>query len=374
ENDPGIFPPEVSESRLQPQAKRDQAAWNLADPVNVNALGEGLGLNSGHGCGLDEEVLDHFRHESPFTGLDRLSHNRREVQLSLGQSLQGRFGDRAEALGIDVTNDPGLDVRDVGLADVEVAEELFQQVAREDLADHIEDLVGSQLIADLAEPLKQLGQDTPLVGVHGDEIEDEAVVLLAVAMNASHALFQPHGAPGDIEVDHEPAELQVNPFSGGLGRGQHLGLLLEITLGMDPRAGRVPVTDLHAAVYLRDREPPLAKLAQRTVVLAVAHQVVERVLVLGKDQQLHAPIFEDPVLGQDAAELGDLGTVFCLEMLGLGNQGGQPGDFFAEHDGVNRDDLFLQSFEQLALLVLGQLVEVIGYAAFDTLAAISFGI
>src|SRR5208283_4159061 len=102
ENDPGIFPPEVSESRLQLQAKRDQAAWNLADPVNVNALGEGPGLNSRDRRGLDEEVLDHFRHESPFASLDGLSHNRREVQLSLGQSLQGRFGDRAEALGVDV--------------------------------------------------------------------------------------------------------------------------------------------------------------------------------------------------------------------------------------------------------------------------------
>src|SRR5208337_2783348 len=38
ENDLGIFPPHVSESRLELQAKRDKAARDLADPVNMNAL------------------------------------------------------------------------------------------------------------------------------------------------------------------------------------------------------------------------------------------------------------------------------------------------------------------------------------------------
>ena len=66
--------------------------------------------------------------------------------------------------------------------------------------------------------------------------------------------------------------------------------------------------------------------------------------------------------------------VLGLQVLGLGDQGGQPGDLLAEHGGVDRDDLFLQPFEQLALLVLGQFVEVVGYAAFDPLAAVSFGI
>ena len=61
-------------------------------------------------------------------------------------------------------------------------------------------------------------------------------------------------------------------------------------------------------------------------------------------------------------------------MLGLGDQGGQPGDLLAEHGRVDRDDLVLQLGEDLALLVLGQFVEVVGDAAFDLLAAVSLGI
>ena len=57
-----------------------------------------------------------------------------------------------------------------------------------------------------------------------DEVEDEAVLLLAVAVDAAHALLQPHRVPGDVVVDHQPAELQVDAFARGLGGHQHLGL------------------------------------------------------------------------------------------------------------------------------------------------------
>ena len=60
-----------------------------------------------------------------------------------------------------------------------------------------------------------------------------------------------------------PAELEVDPLAGRLGRHQDLGLLLELPLGVDAGARRVAVADLHPAVDLRDRQPPLAELAQR---------------------------------------------------------------------------------------------------------------
>ena len=131
-------------------------------------------------------------------------------------------------------------------------------------------------------------------GVLGDEVEDEAVVLLAVAVDAAHALLQPDGVPGDVVVDHQPAELEVDAFAGGLGGDQHLGgFLAELPLGVDARARRVAVADLHAAVDLRDGQAPLAQLAERAAVLAVAGEVVERVLVLGEDEQLHLRVAED---------------------------------------------------------------------------------
>ena len=65
-------------------------------------------------------------------------------------------------------------------------------------------------------------------------------------------------------------------------------------------AGRVAVADLHAAVDLGERQAPLAQLAERAAVLAVAGQVIERVLVLGEDEQLHLRVVEDALLGQHA--------------------------------------------------------------------------
>ena len=91
------------------------------------------------------------------------------------------------------------------------------------------------------------------------EVEDEAVFLLTVTMDAAHALLQPHGIPRNVIVDHEPAELQVDAFAGGLGRHQDLSRSPELPLGVDACTGRVAVADLHAAVNLCDREAPLAE-------------------------------------------------------------------------------------------------------------------
>ena len=41
------------------------------------------------------------------------------------------------------------------------------------------------------------------------------------------------------------------------------------------------------------RQSPLAQLAERPAVPAVAGEVVERVLVLGEDEQLHLRVVED---------------------------------------------------------------------------------
>ena len=66
-------------------------------------------------------------------------------------------------------------------------------------------------------------QDATFAGVRRHEVEDQAVVLLAVAVDAAHALFQAHRVPGDVVVDHHPAELEVDAFTRRLGGHQHLG-------------------------------------------------------------------------------------------------------------------------------------------------------
>jgi hypothetical protein len=83
--------------------------------------------------------------------------------------------------------------------------------------------LGSRSSSICLDALEELLQHPAFAGVGGDEVEDEAVLLLAVAVDAAHALLQAHRVPGDVVVDHQPAELQVDALAGGLGGDQHLG-------------------------------------------------------------------------------------------------------------------------------------------------------
>jgi hypothetical protein len=50
------------------------------------------------------------------------------------------------------------------------------------------------------------------------------------------------------------------------------------------------------AVNLSHRQAPLPQLASRPVVAAAAGEVIERVLVLGEDEQFHVGVGEDAAL------------------------------------------------------------------------------
>ena len=47
-----------------------------------------------------------------------------------------------------------------------------------------------------------------------EEVENNNIVLLAVAMTAANALFDPLRIPGQIVVDHQGTELKVDAFGG----------------------------------------------------------------------------------------------------------------------------------------------------------------
>ncbi len=131
-------------------------------------------------------------------------------------------------------------------------------------------------------------------------------MLLAVAVDASHALFEAHWVPGDVIVDHEPAELEVDSLAGGLGGDEDLSILAKLALGVDATAWCIAVTNLHAAVDLRGLKVPLSQLAERAAVFAIAGEVVERVLVLGEDEQLHLRVVEDVVVRKHLPQLHEL--------------------------------------------------------------------
>ena len=58
------------------------------------------------------------------------------------------------------------------------------------------------------QPFEQL----PLDCVGGAEVEDVAVVLLADPVHPAHPLLKPDRVPRQVVVDHQVAELKVDPF------------------------------------------------------------------------------------------------------------------------------------------------------------------
>ena len=72
----------------------------------------------------------------------------------------------------------------------------------------------------------------------GHEIESVDVSLLANAVDTPEPLFKPGRVPGQVVIDHQPAELEVDPLAGRLGRDADLLLGAELLLGASSvRAG-----------------------------------------------------------------------------------------------------------------------------------------
>ena len=117
-------------------------------------------------------------------------------------------------------------------------------------------------------------------------------------MDAAHALLEPVRVPRDVVIEEDVAALEVDAFAGRLGGDEHLNRALpELLLGVQPGAGVVARADVHAAVNGADREAPLAQLL---------HEVVERVLELGEDEQPLLRVVEEALLLQQVVELGEL--------------------------------------------------------------------
>jgi hypothetical protein len=191
-------------------------------------------------------------------------------------------------------------------------------------------------------------------------------------VDAAHALLEAHRVPRDVVVDHQPAELEVDAFTRGLGGDEHLCVLAELALGVDARVRRVAVADGHAAMDLRAREAPLAELAERTPVLAVAGEVVERVLVLCEDEELHPRVAEDLLLIEHLLQLDELRLdLALLKSACLVDELVEALDLLAQRDGVDDEDRLLRVLHDLRLLVFGQVVEVLGQLAVDLLLAIA---
>ena len=79
--------------------------------------------------------------------------------------------------------------------------------------------------------LEKFVQHATFACIGRNEVKDEAVLFLAVTVDAAHALFQPDGIPRDVVIDHQPAELEIDAFAGRFGGDEHLGSLAKLALG-----------------------------------------------------------------------------------------------------------------------------------------------
>ena len=127
------------------------------------------------------------------------------------------------------------------------------------------------------------------------------VVLLTVAVNAAHALFEADRVPGDVVVHHQAAELEVDPFTCGIGRHEETGTFslpktLYLLLSFRP---------VHSAVD--DRH--LIRVAET---LDAPHQEAHGVAVLGEDQPL---VLGVPGIFEHPAKLLEIGFVSGFDEL-----------------------------------------------------------
>ena len=104
---------------------------------------------------------------------------------------------------------------------------------------------------------------------------------LAVAMDAAHPLLQPRRIPGDVVVHHQPAELQVDPLAGGVGRHQVAGAAF--------RDGAAKELDLPVALPIGQAAVNERNATGEAEAFQPAHQELRGVAMLGEDDQLLVP-------------------------------------------------------------------------------------
>src|SRR5581483_6781536 len=194
-----VFAAESAESRLRLLANRPQMTRHTRRAVGMLPFPLLANCEAGdRGC-LKEEAFNHLGNQAALARLGRLADDGGKVEFALGKSFERRIGDAPEMINIHLLDDALLNqVLCHLISRVHIAQHLFELVARENLSKNIEDLpraLGIESFLDLFNALKELSEDSAFAGVGRNEVEDEAVFFLAVAVDASHALFQANRVP-----------------------------------------------------------------------------------------------------------------------------------------------------------------------------------
>ena len=175
-------------------------------------------------------------------------------------------------------------------------EVLLERDVLEQAAHDVEDLVRLKLPADQLQLVEERLQHAALARLARDEVDyDDRVVPLPVAVDPAHPLFEAGRVPRHVVVHHQPAELQVDSFAGGVGRYQVAGAAV-VERTAEQLHLRLPRAVVEAAVDQCD-------LPGEAEPIEAADQERRRVAVLGEDDELLAG---EARVAQHPAELLEL--------------------------------------------------------------------
>ena len=214
--------------------------------------------------GLTQEAGDGFGDNATLLGPGPAFDEHLQVELFGGQAFQGILTDGPEPSFVDIFQKTLFQVGISKLHRIVFPKDAFDMGGGKNFPHDIEDGIVIQGIPDFLELFQEPLQDPAFDGIRGHEVEDEAVLALAITMNTAHTLFKAVGVPGNIIVEKDMATLQVDTFPGGLGGHQNLdGSFPELLFGVKTGAGFIPGAWLHAAMDETDLEAPCFKFSTR---------------------------------------------------------------------------------------------------------------
>ena len=238
------------------------------------------------------------------------------------------IGDGGELVGVPLVVDPLAQMASGGVA-VVVVEGVAEEVAQGDLLEgapeDVEDLA-AQRGAGLVKLFEESFVDRAFAGLAGDEVPEMADLALAEAVDASEALFNAVGVPGQVVVDHEVGALEVDAFAGGVGGDEDVdvGVVEEAALLALPFGAAELSVDGGDAVAAAEFDGD------------AVDEVGERVEVFGEDEQLAAATARVEHFGvaEHAAEFVPLAVLAGVaDVFGLSFELAQGADFESEFAG-----------------------------------------
>ena len=237
-----------------------------------------------HCPGRVQEVgFDVTRHEPPLLRFQVRPCEGGEVHVGAGQGNAGRVLIQFELLRIDLFD--RIEVVVEAPRFIGHFAEHFRQidlVQGEHLTDDVEHAI-AECVAHPVQLAQQALQDAPLndrlavLRGSGDEVERIHVTRLPDAVDAAQPLLEAGRVPGQVVVDHQVAELEVDAFAGRLRRHANLTAGPEVLLRL------FAIARVHPAVDFAGRIAPGFEMVP---------QVVQRVAVLGKDEQLAPSVLQ----------------------------------------------------------------------------------